>query len=322
MEMTDVDRNVLDANVAQIDRVQIAIDDFEPAAATNPARQAAARHRLDANLARGFLRDHGHARASVQHKPQRLLRAVNAHVDDGAVVEGLERQNGALAAYGIERTLRAEIPQEIDEAANPSAPVRIRTRRDDQKTFIGVGGFARRGLAQTENIVRLVAVDRDGAAKFYQRVSRAILIKINHRQTGNRHRFVRIQCERRAKLFDRKTKIAGSQNRGAQQRVRPRRQRIDGHDPRGVIERILQAAQFQERLAQTQPRFVVPIVLLQYLAVKEFGPFEISRTQGLAGFVERLLAVGESIGGHQREDQQHRDADQNVTPEAPVWFDD
>src|SRR5918993_852213 len=130
---------------------------------------AAAREGLQAHLPGRLFGDDAHARARVHDEAQRLLRAVDADVDDGAAVDQLERERDGVGAADREQVpLLAEVAQEVDEAADARAAVGVGLRRDAEEGLVGVGRLlvalvARGDLAEVEDVVGLVGVDEGRA---------------------------------------------------------------------------------------------------------------------------------------------------------------
>src|ERR1043166_10320865 len=110
--MTDVYGNICDPDLADFDRVQVPIDDFEPAATADRAGHAAARDRFDADLFGSLFGEHRHARAGVEHEPEILLRSIHAQFDHRPEIWALKRHHRAISAFQvIERSLLSEVAQ-------------------------------------------------------------------------------------------------------------------------------------------------------------------------------------------------------------------
>src|SRR5262249_52440281 len=114
-EFANVDRHTLNTRGANLDRVQEAIDNFKLPTATNRARQAAFCHRLQAQFFGSLIGDNRHTRTGVEHETKRCPVSVYANLNDGAIVSRFEGDGRTvLAARNVERSLVAEITQEVD----------------------------------------------------------------------------------------------------------------------------------------------------------------------------------------------------------------
>src|SRR2546423_1188425 len=262
-ELSYVGGHALDSGVADVERLQKAVDYLEAPRAADGAGHAAARDGPQSQLLRRHRRDDAHPSARVYHEAQRLLRAVDAHADDGAVVDEVERDGHVVgAADGEEVVLRAEVAKEVYEAAYARAPVGVGLRGDAEELLVGVGGLgvalvARGHLAEAVDVVRLVRVDEGGAAKSGEALVESVLVEVNHRESGNRQRLVVLEAEGRAELLDREAEVARAQEGRAEQRVCARGHRVDGDDARRLVEGVLVLALLEERAAQAQTRLRV-----------------------------------------------------------------
>src|SRR5436309_14373110 len=108
-EMANVNRYVGDANLADIDRTEISINDLEPPATANRARQTSPRYRPNPQFSSGLFRKHRHARTSVKYETKIVLRAIDSNFDDRAIIAVLEldqigrascRERGEISVVG------------------------------------------------------------------------------------------------------------------------------------------------------------------------------------------------------------------------------
>src|SRR6267142_50864 len=76
---------------------------------------------------------------------------------------------------------------------------------------------------------------------------RAILVKVDHRESGNGDGFVFVKACRCPKFFYRLAKVSGSQHRSSKQRVSPRRQWIHHKYASRMIISILQILLLKQR---------------------------------------------------------------------------
>src|SRR5437763_11531287 len=114
-EMANIDGYVGDANLADIDRAEISVNDLEPPATTNRARQTSPRYRPNPQFSSGLFRKHRHARTSVKYETKIVLRAIDSNFDDRAIIAVLELDHGSIRAGKIvKRTLLSKITQEVD----------------------------------------------------------------------------------------------------------------------------------------------------------------------------------------------------------------
>src|SRR5215207_302298 len=235
-ELTYVDGHALDLRLAHLHGLYEAVDYLEAAHAADSAREPAARDGLEVEAVCRRGRDDAHARARVDDEAQHLLRAVDAHADDWAVVDYLERDAHFVRAARVEQArLRAEVAQEVYEAAYARAAVCVGGRRDAQELLVGVGRLlvaleARGHLPEMVEVVGLVPVYEDRAAQSREARGQTVLVEVHHREARDSHRVVLSEAERRAELFDREPEVAGVEERRAEQRVRARVHRLDGED--------------------------------------------------------------------------------------------
>src|SRR5262249_6808377 len=130
-KLANVDRYVLDTRTADLDRVYKPIDDFKLPAATDRARQPASRNRLETEFLRRLIGDDRHTRTSIEHKAKRLPVAVYANQNDGTIVSRFESNTSTIiTGRNVQRTLVAEITQEVDQAADTIAPIDVGLGRD------------------------------------------------------------------------------------------------------------------------------------------------------------------------------------------------
>src|SRR5262245_25597489 len=116
--MTNVNRHVLNAQVAELDRIKIAVNNLETTSAAHCARQTAVRHRVNSNPRRGLVRQDRHSRAAIENEAQ-FLSTVDSQFDDGAKIDSIERNDGAVrAAQRVKRALLSEITQKINQTPN------------------------------------------------------------------------------------------------------------------------------------------------------------------------------------------------------------
>src|SRR6266446_3228519 len=114
-EVADVDRYVGNANLADIERIEISINDLEPPATTNRARQTSAGYRPKPQFSSGLFRKHRHARTRVKDETKIFLRAIDSNFDDWPIIPVLELDYGSIRALKlVKRTLLSEITQEVD----------------------------------------------------------------------------------------------------------------------------------------------------------------------------------------------------------------
>ena len=99
-----------------------------------------------------------------------------------------------------------------------------------------------------------------------------------------------LKLEGRAELLDREAEVAHAEQRRAEQRVRARRERVDGDDARGVVVGVAQVALLEQRVAQAEPRARVPRVFREQLAVDLLRVLELALAQARGSARARALA--------------------------------
>src|SRR5438067_1891019 len=209
IEVTNIYRHVGELDFTNLERVEISVNDFEFAAATDCSRHAAAGHGSDANLTRSLFGKNGHTGTGVEYETQSLLRPIYFDLQYRPEIRRVKGNYGAIGSvYVIERTLLPEVTKKVDQATNSRAAIFVGARRYLQKSFVGISRLfvtfrAGGRLAKTENVIRLVAIDRNRTAHTRQAARHPVLVIIDHCQTGDSDRFVLIQGKGRAKLFDR-----------------------------------------------------------------------------------------------------------------------
>src|SRR5207245_9095663 len=104
-----------DANLADIDRTEISINDLKPPATTNRTRQTSVRDRLKAQFSSGLFRNHRHARTSIKYEAKIILRAVDSNFDNRAIIAVLEFVHGSIRAVKIgARTYTYPVSRPVD----------------------------------------------------------------------------------------------------------------------------------------------------------------------------------------------------------------
>ena len=78
----------------------------------------------------------------------------------------------------------------------------ISRKRSYESAAFFVSLASGRSLAQVEDVVRLVRIHVDGFAQCGQRERQTVLVKIDHRETGDCERLVLIERERGSELFN------------------------------------------------------------------------------------------------------------------------
>ncbi len=275
----------------------------------------AARDRLEAEAVRRALGDDAHPRAAIDDEAQRLLRAVDAHADDGPVVDQLERHHDARRAVDADEVfLRAEVAEEVDEAADAVAAVGVRARGDAQELLVGVGRLGvplepRRHLPEVEDVVRLVGLQVRGAAQAFEAGAQAVLVKVHHRHPADGHRLVAVEAEGRAELLDREAEVARGEERRPEQRVRARRHRLHGDDARRLVVRVARLPLLQQRVAEAEARRHVLRVFRQHLAENLLRRLELAAAQRALAARPRLRVAAGQRRARRRAHQRRAKAD-------------
>src|SRR5204862_5565449 len=111
-------------------------------------------------------------------------------------IRTLELNQRTIGAFKVvERALRSEVPQKIDQSANARTAFSISTRRNHQKTLVGIRRFlvtlrSRGCLAEIKDIIGLVRIDRDGATQSQDARESSVLVIVDHGQTRDGDGFV------------------------------------------------------------------------------------------------------------------------------------
>src|SRR5437868_1113347 len=128
--------------LAPVSRMKLAVLST-PSRLTSPLQKPLEVVRIGISMAFAAGAGASHPRARVYDEAQHLLRAVDAHAHDGAVVHHFDGDFDAVGAAGAQKVgLRAEVAQEVYEAAYARASVFVGARRDAQELLVGVGGLA------------------------------------------------------------------------------------------------------------------------------------------------------------------------------------